>query len=48
LFREGVKPSGTAVSEEMPWEFYSGMNDEELGAIWLYLQSLPAQETAGN
>jgi mono/diheme cytochrome c family protein len=42
LFREGVKPSGTAVNEEMPWDFYSGMNDDELGAIWLYLQSLPA------
>jgi cytochrome c553 len=48
IFREGVKPSGEAVSEEMPWQFYSGMSDDELGAIWLYLQSLPAQETAGN
>ncbi|MFZ0549139.1 MAG: c-type cytochrome [Candidatus Promineifilaceae bacterium] len=48
LLQTGVKPSGTAVSDEMPWEFYSGMNDDELGAIWLYLQSLPAQETAVN
>jgi cytochrome c553 len=46
LFREGVKPSGTAVSEEMPWQFYSGMSDDELGAIWLHLQSLPSQESA--
>lgn len=46
LFRTGVKPSGSAVSEDMPWEFYNGMTDDELGAIWLHLQSLPAQETA--
>jgi mono/diheme cytochrome c family protein len=39
VFRQGVKPSGVALSEEMPWEFYAGMSDDELGAIWLYLQS---------
>ncbi len=40
--REGKRPDGTAISEFMPWKAYAGMNDTELKAIWLYLQSLPA------
>ncbi len=39
--REGKRPDGTAISEFMPWKAYAGMNDTELKAIWLYLQSLP-------
>jgi hypothetical protein len=31
----------------MPWPTYSQMTDDELKAVWLYLQSLPAKE-AGN
>ena len=42
LIRTGTKPDGSQVSEEMPWQFYRNMTDEELQAIWLYLQSLPA------
>ena len=42
IFREGVKPTGTAVSEEMPWREFGRMDDEELQAIWLYLQSIEA------
>lgn len=42
LFREGVKPTGTAVSDEMPWRTYGQMSDEELQAIWNYLQSVAA------
>jgi hypothetical protein len=26
----------------MPWIMYSGMSDEDLGAIFTYLQSVPA------
>jgi hypothetical protein len=29
----------------MPWHYYQHMTDDELTAIWLYLQSLPALES---
>jgi len=31
--------------KEMPWEHYKNFSDDELKAIWLYLQSLPKLET---
>jgi len=31
----------------MPWKYYGQMSDEELKAIWLYLQSLPALAQGG-
>ena len=40
----GVTPSGRMLSEEMPWKAYGKMVDEDLKAIWLHLQSLPAME----
>lgn len=43
--KTGVKPSGSSLNEGMPWELYSGINDDDLRALWLYLQSLPALET---
>lgn len=40
--RNGVTPSGeTLDSAEMPWPLFSQMHDEELQALWLYLESLP-------
>ena len=45
--RSGVTPSGRQLNEEMPWKFYGQMTDEELKALWLYLQSLPALEQGG-
>jgi cytochrome c553 len=38
----GVTPSGHELSDFMPWQSLAQMNDTELQAIWLYLQSLPA------
>jgi mono/diheme cytochrome c family protein len=38
--REGVRPGGTNLSTEMPWEAFSRYTDEEVRAIWTYLQSL--------
>jgi hypothetical protein len=29
----------------MPWLAFAEMTDDELSALWLYLQSLPAAET---
>jgi hypothetical protein len=40
--RTGITPSGQALIPEMPWQLYGKMTDEELRAVWLYLQSLPA------
>lgn len=42
--RSGVTPSGHQLNVEMPWMYFGRMSDEELRAVWLYLQSLPALE----
>ena len=43
--RTGVTPSGRQLdSEFMPWKTFRNMTDDELMAVWLYLQSLPALE----
>ena len=43
----GVTPYGRQLDPDfMPYEYYSRMNDQDLTAIFLYLQSLPAIETA--
>lgn len=40
--RTGVTPGGHAMDPElMPWQVYSKFSDDELKAIYLYLQSLP-------
>lgn len=39
--RTGVTPSGHQLSDNMPWKDFGNMTDDELQAIWLYLQSLP-------
>ncbi len=45
LIRTGTTPEGEQVDPFMPWMAYQNMTDEELQAIWLYLQSLPARES---
>jgi mono/diheme cytochrome c family protein len=43
--RTGVTPEGRKLrSEYMPWRSYKFMNDEELQAVWAYLQSLPKKD----
>ena len=41
--RTGTRPNGTKIAEEMPWRTMGRMTDEELGAIFRYLRSLPAR-----
>jgi len=42
--RTGVTPSGHELDNEfMPWKDYGKFYDDELKAIWLYLQSVPAE-----
>lgn len=44
--RTGITPTGKQLdSEDMPWRAIGSMTDDELGAIWLYLQSLPPVKT---
>jgi mono/diheme cytochrome c family protein len=43
--RTGVTPEGRKVRGEfMPWGSYKFMSDDELRAVWAYLQSLPKVE----
>ncbi len=43
--RTGTTPSGNILdSEFMPWLTFTRMTDDELSAIWLYLESLPPKE----
>jgi mono/diheme cytochrome c family protein len=39
--RTGVDPTGHQLSEAMPWRQIGLLDDTELGAIYLYLKSLP-------
>lgn len=40
--RAGVTPSGHQLKDAMPWKYFDQMTDDEMKAVWLYLQSLPA------
>jgi mono/diheme cytochrome c family protein len=43
--RSGVRPEGAPLDpEQMPWQFMGKMLDDELKAIWLYLNSLPGAQ----
>jgi mono/diheme cytochrome c family protein len=45
--RTGVTPSGTQLPNEfMPWKSKGLMTDDELKAVWAYLQSLPPLTTS--
>jgi mono/diheme cytochrome c family protein len=39
--RQGKRPDGSAINEFMPWKSFGKMSDEEIGALWAYLQTLP-------
>lgn len=39
--RTGVTPGGKQLIDFMPWKYFGQMTDDELKAVWLYLQSLP-------
>lgn len=41
--RTGQTPEGTQLNEEMPWRSYAQMSDMELGALWAFVNSVPAQ-----
>lgn len=45
--RTGITPSGHSMNEEMPWKYFGQMTDDELKALWMHLESLPALEQGG-
>jgi mono/diheme cytochrome c family protein len=42
--RAGDRPDGSSIDAFMPYDQFARMTDDELDAIWLYLQSLPSVE----
>lgn len=42
LMRGGTTPTGRVISDYMPWKAYGRLRDEELRALWQYLQGVPA------
>jgi mono/diheme cytochrome c family protein len=39
--RTGKRPDGSPLRNPMPWKTIANMTDDELHAVWLYLQSVP-------
>jgi len=44
--QNGVRPDGSQIDRSMPWWSVGQMTDEELKALWLFLQSVPTAEAA--
>jgi mono/diheme cytochrome c family protein len=47
-FCSGVAPGGRKLDALMPAAQFAKMTDDELKAIWLFLQNLPAMEQGGS
>lgn len=47
LLRTGVRPSGTRVSDVMPWKYAKNLSDDEIHTLWLFLQTVPRKEYGG-
>jgi cytochrome c553 len=45
--REGRRPDGSTVNACMPWRQYAAMTDDEVRALWRYLQSAPPKPFGG-
>lgn len=43
----GVRPDGRILSAVMPWPSTRHLTDDEIKAMWMYLQSLPARALGG-
>jgi cytochrome c553 len=43
--RTGMRPDGRVLNTSMPWPYYAQMTDDELRAIWRFLQVVPARPT---
>jgi cytochrome c553 len=43
--RTGIRPDGRQIDQFMPWPYYAQMTDDELKAIWRFLQAVPPRAT---
>jgi cytochrome c553 len=43
--RTGMRPDGRVLNTSMPWPYYAQLTDDELRAIWRFLQVLPPRPT---
>ena len=43
--RTGTRPDGRVLDTFMPWPYYAQMTDEELRAVWRFLQVVPPRPT---
>ncbi len=39
--REGKRPGGAKIDSAMPWSVYGKMTDDEIRAVWKFLQTVP-------
>jgi mono/diheme cytochrome c family protein len=44
--RQGTRPDGKPINPLMPFVYTAQMSDDEIAAVWAYLQSIPAVETS--
>lgn len=44
---EGKRPDGTELSVVMPWKAYAGMSEDDLTALWLYLETVEPKPAGG-
>jgi mono/diheme cytochrome c family protein len=45
VMRTGLRPDGSHLNASMPWPYFAQMTDDELRAIWHFLQALPPLPT---
>jgi mono/diheme cytochrome c family protein len=45
VMRTGVRPDSHRLSTFMPWPYFAQMTDDELRAIWRFLQAIPPRQT---
>jgi mono/diheme cytochrome c family protein len=43
----GKRPDGTELNKAMPWQAYAGMQEDDLQALWKYLQTVAPKEAGG-
>lgn len=48
VMREGITPGGRQINTAMPWQQMGQMTDEELEAVWQYLQTLSPRKFGEN
>ena len=47
VLRTGVRPDGRILSAVMPWPRTKYLTDDEIHAMWMYFQTLPARQKGG-